>query len=51
MQVNDLLDYSLRVTKLREKIDPEKSKIYERKSYIYIALFKQKEGDWWSLKY
>lgn len=35
-----LLSYELAVTKTREKIIPEKSKYYERKSKVYIALYK-----------
>ncbi|CAD8145368.1 unnamed protein product [Paramecium octaurelia] len=51
INVNELVEYALKIPRTREKIVPEKSKIYEKKHYIYIALYKEKEGDWWSLKY
>ena len=42
-----LISYDLVILRTARKIIPEKSKIYERKGKIYIALHKDKEDDWW----
>ena len=43
----ELISYDLVILRTARKIIPEKSKIYERKAKIYIALYKEKEDDWW----